>query len=263
MFKQKKTLDTIKQYKANQQISMLTCYDYVFAQLMDEADIDCLLVGDSVGTNVLGYASEQEVTLADMLHHTKAVARGVQTSFIISDLPYQTYETPEQALQSAQLLIKAGADAIKFEGFYPDIVRLLTAHNIQVVCHLGLLPQTALKKQVQAVDTDSITLLYRQACELEHAGAVMLIVELIPEEVAKEVTKRLIIPVIGIGAGRFCDGQVQIVYDVLGLTKKQYKHVNRFFAFRERLSEIFVAYKKRVQQHTYLDITHSFHVNEL
>ena len=123
MLNQKKTLDTIKQYKSNQQISMLTCYDYVFAQLMDEADIDCLLVGDSVGTNVLGYASEQEVTLADMLHHTKAVARGVQTSFIISDLPYQTYETPEQALQSAQLLIKAGADAVKFEGFYPDIVR--------------------------------------------------------------------------------------------------------------------------------------------
>ena len=263
MLKHKKSVDSIKQYKTNQQISMLTCYDYLFAQLMDEADIDCLLVGDSVGTNVLGYASEQDVTLEDMVHHTKAVSRGVKTSFIISDLPYQTYETPEQALESAQLLIDAGADAIKFEGFYPDIVRFLTDHHIQVVCHLGLLPQTALKKQVQAVDTDSITLLYRQACELEHAGAVMLIVELIPEEVAKEVTKRLTIPVIGIGAGRFCDGQVQIVYDVLGLTKKQYKHVNRFFAFRERIAEIFVAYKKRVQQQTYLDITHSFHVDGL
>ena len=131
------------------------------------------------------------------------------------------------------------------------------------MCHLGLLPQTAVKKTVQARDADSIQTLYRQALDLEQLGADMMIVELIPEEVAKVLTKKLSIPLIGIGAGRFCDGQVQIIYDVMGLTKKQFKHVNRFFALRDRLSETLLVYKKRVQQCNYLDITHSFHVDLL
>ena len=263
MDKQKTTIAQLKAYKSQQQISMLTCYDYLFSQLMEEAGIDCILVGDSVGTNVLGYKSEKEVTLEDMIHHTKAVARGNNFSLIIVDLPYKTYVTPNQALHSAQQLIQAGADAVKFEGYYPDIVTVLKNNNINVVCHLGLLPQTAVKKTVQALDADSIQTLYRQALDLEQLGADMMIVELIPEEVANVLTKKLSIPLIGIGAGRFCDGQVQIIYDVMGLTKKQFKHVNRFFALRDRLSETLVAYKKRVQQCNYLDITHSFHVDLL
>jgi len=166
-------------------------------------------------------------------------------------------------LASAQQLIDAGADAVKFEGFFPEIVSYLCKHGIQVVSHLGLLPQTAQKKQLQATDDASIQELYDQAHVLEQRGALMLIVELIPEEVAHVLTQKLAIPVVGIGAGRFCNGQVQIVYDVLGLTKKQYKHVNRFFALRERLIETFTAYRKRVESCNYLDITHSFHLTKV
>jgi len=263
MATQKKTLKFLKDVTTTRHISMLTCYDFMFAQLMDASGIDCVLVGDSVGTNVLGYESEQEVTLADMIHHTKAVARGINTALIIADLPYLTYQTPEQALASAQQLIDAGADAVKFEGFFPEIVSYLCKHGIQVVSHLGLLPQTAQKKQLQATDDASIQELYDQAHVLEQRGALMLIVELIPEEVAHVLTQKLAIPVVGIGAGRFCNGQVQIVYDVLGITKKQYKHVNRFFALRERLIETFIAYRKRVESCNYLDITHSFHLTKV
>ncbi|MDC0036935.1 3-methyl-2-oxobutanoate hydroxymethyltransferase [bacterium] len=231
----------------NTPISMLTCYDALFAELMNKADIDCLLVGDSVGTNVLGYASEQEVTLTDMLHHTAAVARKTTTSFIIADLPYNTYTTPEQGLKSAQKLVEAGADAIKFEGYFPELCTHLVQHNILPVCHLGLLPQTAIKKTMQAKTEDEQNTLIKQAQSLEAAGAKLLIIELMPSHVAKRVTTTLTIPVIGIAAGPDCDGQVQVVNDILGLHEKTFKHVTRFASLRDDITSIFSTYHQHLK----------------
>ncbi len=255
-----KSIEQLKLKKQQQRpISMVTCYDFLMASIINDSLIDCVLVGDSVGTNHLGYSSEQEVRLTDMIYHTKAVARGIQNQVIISDLPYQTYTTPAKAVTHARQLINAGAQVIKFEGFYPDIVTALKAEQIACAAHLGLLPQTAKKKTVQASDKSAAELLIQQAKILQEAGADMLIVELIPEEVAQQCSQQLSIPVIGIAAGRYCDGQVQVIYDVLGLTKKRFKHVPDLANLRHDCLDIFNHYHQRIDAATLLDADNSFH----
>lgn len=243
------------------QISMITCYDFKLAEYVNEAKIDVILVGDSVGTNHLGYSTEQEVTIEDMIHHTKAVCRARTHSLVISDLPFKTYTTKEVALSNAKRLVDAGAQAIKFEGFFPDIVTHLTQHDIPCVCHLGLLPQTASKKKLQANTFELASQLLDQAKTLELSGASLLILELVPEEVSKKCTDMLTIPVIGIGAGRYCDGQVQIIYDILGLSKRKFKHVPTLPKENIKLSSILANYHASILNRTLLDHSNSFHVD--
>ena len=258
----KKSFDYLNQKKLKKNaISMITCYDYLMASIIEETSIDTVLVGDSLGTNLLGYSSEKEVTMQDIIHHTKAVCRGIKHALVVVDLPYKSYTTTTLAVNNALLLQKAGADAVKFEGFYPEVVKALKKNNIPCVCHLGLLPQTASTKKLQAADKPAATLLLQQAKDLEAAGADLLILELVPEEVAKQCANQLTIPVIGIAAGRFCDGQVQILYDILGLTKKQFKHVPLFEQFREQYRTIFQNYHNKIEDHTLLDYDHSFHID--
>jgi 3-methyl-2-oxobutanoate hydroxymethyltransferase len=240
--------------QTRQKITMLTGYDYPTACLEDEAGIDVILVGDSLGTNVLGYASEREVTMADMVHHLKAVRRGVVQAYLLVDLPYQSYDTPHMALENAIQLVTHGADAVKLEGGIPQVetVRRLTAQGITVCGHIGFTPQTlhqpGRRARVQGRSSSEAIALLESAVALEQAGAKLLVLELIPEPLGKAITECLHIPTIGIGAGRFCDGQVLIVHDLLGVTPFHLKFVKRYQHYRDLTRQAMVQYKHEVEQ---------------
>ena len=250
----KKVLGLIRAKKqAQQKITMLTGYDYPTACLEDQAGIDIILVGDSVGTNVLGYASEREVTMADMVHHLKAVRRGVTQAYLLVDLPYQSYETPQQALANAATLVDHGADAVKLEGGIEQVetIRRLTAEGITVCGHIGFTPQTlnqpGRKARIQGRSSSQAIALLESAMAVEQAGAQLLVLELIPEPLGKAITECLRIPTIGIGAGRFCDGQVLIIHDLLGLTPFNLRFVKRYQQYRELTRQAIAEYKHDVE----------------
>jgi 3-methyl-2-oxobutanoate hydroxymethyltransferase len=224
-----------------EKIAMLTAYDAPQARAQAAAEIDVILVGDSVGVNMLGYASEREVTLADMAHHTRAVRRGAPDIFIISDLPFATYDTPEQALDSATVLQQAGADAVKFEGAFPEIVATLTAAGIPVCGHLGYEPQTG-ERRVHGKTLDEASKIFADARALDAAGIFMLVLELAPWELAGAVTQTIRAPTIGIGAGPATDGQVLVFPDVLGYGEKNFRHNRRYAEVGETMREASRAY---------------------
>jgi 3-methyl-2-oxobutanoate hydroxymethyltransferase len=232
-------------------ICAITCYDYPTARWVDTAGIELILVGDSVGTNVLGYASEKEVTLNDITHHLRAVCRGAKSSYILADLPYGTCDSPESALANAKALIDAGADGVKLEGFKPEIVSHLAAAGIDVCAHLGLMPQIHGKKSLQARSADAALTLVQQSIAMEHAGAWCLVLELIPEEVAKVVSQKLTIPTIGIGAGRYTDGQVLILLDALGFHAFDFQHNHRFTDVETPATMALQAYASAVRDRTF------------
>jgi len=211
-----------------EKIAMLTAYDAPTAGALAEAGIDIILVGDSVGTNMLGYPSERDVRLADMVHHTAAVRRGAPESYIVSDLPWATYETPEQAITSARELVRAGGDMVKFEGARPDVVAALVAEGIEVCCHLGLEPQNHPDKRLKGKTAADAERLLTDARVLDAAGMSMLVLELVPEEVAEAVTRAVRVPTIGIGAGAKTDGQVLVVTDALGFKNVSFRHNKQY-----------------------------------
>ena len=186
--------------QTQQKIVALTCYDYPTALLEEQAGVDILFVGDSVGTNILGYQDETEVTMEDIVHHLKAVRRGVSQSYILADLPYGSYETPQQALDNARILLSHGADGVKLEGVREEVVKYLIKHNVEVSGHLGLLPQTHQKKVVQGKKFEQAKELIQGAATLEQLGIFMLVLELIPEELGQIITQNSGIPTIGSAA---------------------------------------------------------------
>lgn len=205
-----------------ERIPMLTAYDYTTAQIVDTAGVPLILVGDTLGMVVLGYPSTIPVTLDDIVHHARAVVRGSQQALVVGDLPFLTYTSPEQALLSAgRLLQEAGCQAVKLEGgaMVVPIVERLVSSGIPVMGHLGFTPQSvnALGVRVQARKADVARKLIEDALALERAGAFAIVLELIPAPLAEAVTERLRVPTIGIGAGAGCDGQVQVIHDLLGL----------------------------------------------
>jgi len=238
---------------------MLTCYDYPNAKLMD-AYVDVLLVGDSVGTNVLGYDSENDVTVSDICHHTKAVKRGASTALILSDMPFNSYQTPAQALDTARQLLQAGADAVKCEGVQNAVIQTLVANNIPVVGHLGLTPQFHEKKQLQAKVADTALQCIEDALSLERLGIEALVIELVPTEVAKLLSELLTIPVIGIAAGKHCDGQVQVLPDILGLSPVVYKHAKVYDRLAATKASIYARYQQDVKAHTLIQDDQESHM---
>ncbi len=234
--------------KNSEKIAMLTAYDAPQARAQAGADVDILLVGDSVGTNILGYLSEREVTLADMAHHMAAVRRGAPNSFIICDLPFATYDTPEQALASSKILQDAGADAVKFEGPRPDLVRVLINAGIPVCGHLGLEPQHHERKAVQGKTAEDARRILADARALDEAGVFMLVLEMVPEELGEAVTKAVKAATIGIGAGRRMDGQVLVYSDVLGYQAKNFRHNRRYAEIGEAMRAAAEAYVKDVHE---------------
>ena len=225
------TLSTLQHMRTHgEKIAVLTGYDASFARAMDEAGVDVILVGDSLGMVVQGQTSTLPVKLSEMTYHTRCVARGAKRAFIVSDLPFATYQqSPEQAFASAAKLMSAGAHMVKLEGgaVMLDTVRFLTSRGIPVCAHLGLLPQSVNQLggyKVQGRDSVAAQQLKADALAMQHAGAGLLVLEAIPSALAGEVTAALTIPTIGIGAGADCSGQVLVLYDMLGL----YPHPPRF-----------------------------------
>jgi 3-methyl-2-oxobutanoate hydroxymethyltransferase len=219
------TLHRLREMRAGgEKIAMLTCYDAAFARVLDEAGVDCLLVGDSLGMVLQGEASTLPVTLEQMAYHTRCVARGNRTAWVVADLPFGSYqESARQALRSAAALMQAGAHMVKLEGggWTAEAVRLLVERGMPVCAHLGLTPQSVHALggwRVQGRGDEAAATLLRQARELQDAGAAMLVLELVPAALGAQVAAALDIPVIGIGAGPSCDGQVLVLHDALGLS---------------------------------------------
>ena len=208
--------------RRGEKITALTAYDYPTARLLDESGIDIILVGDSLGMVVLGYEDTTQVTLAEMLHHTRAAARGVKRALLVADLPIHTYDTPEQALQTARLLVEAGAQAVKFEGGASHAAHISTVVNagIPLMAHIGMLPQSVREEggyKVKGRSPAGAERLMNDALAVEEAGAFAVVLEIVAADAARQITARLKIPTIGIGSGPHCDGQILVTHDLIGL----------------------------------------------
>lgn len=208
-------------------ISMLTCYDYPSAKIQDACGIDVIFVGDSLATNVLGYAHQNDLKLEEMRHHVRAVARGIDRAYLLADIPYVASKDLSTILDAARQLRQDGVDGVKVEGFKPEVFTALAKTEVDGWAHLGFTPQLIEKPAIQAKDSASAEQLLAESQALEAAGAVGLILELVPEAVAERVSQALRIPVIGIGAGMRCDGQVQVWHDLIGLETRIYQHAMR------------------------------------
>ncbi len=249
-------------HAASEPITMLTCYDTSFAKLLDGAGVDCLLVGDSLGMVLQGRDSTVPVTLAEMVYHTACVARGNRSAWVIGDLPFGSYhESNDQAMRSAAALMQAGAHMVKLEGggWTAETVRFIAERGVPVCGHLGLTPQSVHALggyRIQGRDDDSAALLKRRAAELAEAGAAMLVLELLPSALAAEVTRAMPIPVIGIGAGAACSGQVLVLHDMLGITRgKLPRFVRDFMAGSASIEAALRLYVAEVKARRFPDDT--------
>jgi 3-methyl-2-oxobutanoate hydroxymethyltransferase len=261
------TLHHLREMHATgEKIAMLTCYDASFARVLDEAEVDCLLVGDSLGMVVQGHATTVPVTLADMAYHVACVVRGNRNAWLIGDLPYGSYHaSPEQAMASAVTLMQAGAQMVKLEGggWTAETVRFLAERGIPVCAHLGLTPQSVHALggwRVQGRDAAGAATLLEQARALEAAGAAMLVIELVPTALGAQITQALTIPVIGIGAGPDCSGQVLVTHDMLGLgPDKPARFVRNFMDKAVSVSDAVRAYVQAVKTGHFPEVpTHTY-----
>jgi 3-methyl-2-oxobutanoate hydroxymethyltransferase len=246
--------DIAKRYADGQRLPMLTAYDYPTAQILDEAGIPLLLVGDSLGQVLLGYESTVRVTMTEMLHHTKAVVRGSQRAMVIGDMPFLTYSTVDEALENAgRFLQEAGAQAVKVEGGVRSarIIEALVKAGIPVIGHIGWTPQAQLgmggKVKVQGKDRTQARVQLADALAVQEAGAFSIVLELVPAQLAAAITERLRIPTIGIGAGPGCSGQVQVITDLLGLGDFVPRHARPYATLRATIGEAARAYAADVE----------------
>lgn len=267
----KNTAVTFRQAKEKgEKLTMLTAYDYSTAKLVDEAGIHSILVGDSLGMVCLGYEDTLSVTMEDMLHHTKAVARGAKDALVIADMPFMSYQTSVyDAVVNAGRLIKEGhAQAVKLEGgreVCPQIEAIVKA-SIPVCAHIGLTPQSIHAFggfKVQGKGEEAAKRLIEEAQAVEAAGAFAVVLECVPEALAKLITDKISIPTIGIGAGAGCDGQVLVYQDMLGMYADfAPKFVKVFANVGEEMRKGFAAYKKEVQDGTFPAKEHTFRMDE-
>jgi 3-methyl-2-oxobutanoate hydroxymethyltransferase len=247
-------------HAGGEKIAMLTCYDAAFASVLDEAGVDVMLVGDSLGMVLQGEASTVPVRLEEVAYHTRCVARGRKTAWIVGDLPFDSYQaSPEEAWKSAAMLFKAGAHMVKLEGggWTAPVVRFLVERGIPVCAHLGLTPQTVTMLggyKVQGRDEAAADKLRREARELVEAGAQMLVLEMVPAPLAKELTDTLGIPVIGIGAGVGCSGQVLVLHDMLDVTPgRRPRFVKNFMQGAVSVQDAVRRYVAEVKAQTFPD----------
>ncbi len=236
-------------------IVVLTAWDYAIAQLLDAAGVDIILVGDSLAMVALGYPTTLPITLEEMLHHTKAVRRGVKRAMVVCDLPFLSYqESPQQAMHSAGRVLKeTGAQAVKLEGGYPAIaetVARLTAAGIPVMGHVGLTPQSVhqLGYRQQGKTAEDGQRILQEAIALSEAGAFAIILEHIPNDLALRITQKLPIPTIGIGAGVHCDGQVLVTTDLLGLSERLPPFAKSYVNLRQVITQAVQDFNSEVQE---------------
>lgn len=243
---------------------MLTAYDFPTAQILDEAGIPVLLVGDSVANNILGYENTLPVTMEEMLHHARAVSRGARNALLVGDMPFLSYQTStEEAIRNAGRFLKEGGmHAVKIEGPFLDLAEALVSRGIPVMGHLGLTPQSVHAMggyRVQARSDEAAERLLADAQALEKSGAFSLVLEGIPSEVARRVTESVSVPTIGIGAGPHCDGQVLVITDLLGLGGGTYpKFVKPYANLREEITRAVRAFADEVEAGQFPDEAHSY-----
>jgi len=263
----KLTVAEVRAMKAKgEKITMLTAYDASSARMLEQAGIDMLLVGDSLGMVILGYDSTVPVTMDEMLHHAKAVRRGAPASLVVGDLPFMSYQVsiPEAIHNGGRFMKEAGCDAVKLEGGFEvcDTVRAMTAAGIPVVGHIGLTPQTAGLLggyKVQGKDLESARRLLASAQALEKAGAFAVVLECVPAALAEAITQAIAIPTIGIGAGPGCDGQVLVTHDLLGMFDKfTPSFVKQYAHLAQQVKEAVGEYRREVKDGSYPDAAHSF-----
>lgn len=267
----KQTVTTIQKMKDNhQKISMLTAYDYTTAKLIDEAGVHMILVGDSLGMTMLGYENTLEVTMEDMIHHGKAVARGAKETMIVVDMPFMSYQTSvyDAVVNAGRLVKEGGAQAVKLEGgekVCPHI-KAITEASIPVMAHLGLTPQSINEFggfKVQGKSFDAARTLIEDAKKVEAAGAFAIVLECVPDKLAKMITEAVSIPTIGIGAGPDCDGQVLVYQDMLGMYgDMQPKFAKRFVNGGEIMKQAFAQYCEEVAEGVFPAKEHCFHIDD-
>jgi 3-methyl-2-oxobutanoate hydroxymethyltransferase len=258
--------DLMSKKERGEKITMLTAYDYPTAQIVDQAGIDTILVGDSLGMVMLGYASTVPVSMEEMIHHAKAVARGTEYAFVIGDMPFMSYQSSvEKAIENAGRFMKEGdCDAVKLEGGseVAPTVKAIVAAGVPVCGHIGLTPQSATQLggfKVQGKDAESAKRLIESAKDLEEAGAFMVVMERIPDVLASRITKELSIPTIGIGAGKDCDGQVLVYHDVVGLFERfTPKFVKQYIKLGPMVIDALKEYKREVEEGLFPGEEHTF-----
>ncbi|NEO30677.1 MAG: 3-methyl-2-oxobutanoate hydroxymethyltransferase [Symploca sp. SIO3C6] len=249
-------IQQLKKWKQHgRPIVVLTASDYAIAQLLDEAGVDIIMVGDSLAMVTLGYKTTLPVTLEEMLHHSKAVCRGVKRALVVCDLPFMSYqESPQQALQTAGRVLKeTGAQAVKLEGGYPIIaqtVAKLTAAGIPVMGHVGLTPQSVhqLGYRQQGKTLEASERILQEAVNLSDAGAFAIVLEHIPADLALKITQKISIPTIGIGAGVHCDGQVLVTSDLLGLSERLPPFAKSYVNLRQIITQAVQDFSDDVHQ---------------
>jgi len=261
------TIHTLLEHKRRgERFAMLTAYDYTIARILAAADIPVLLVGDSMGNVMLGYGSTIPVTVEDILHHARSVARGAPDQLLVGDMPFGSYQVgTDEALRNATRLLQAGMHTVKLEGagYAAEITRKLVERGIPVMGHVGLTPQSANVLggfRVQGKQPDAAQRIRDEACQLQDAGAYAVVLEGIPRDLARTITAELRIPTIGIGAGPDCDGQVLVVHDMLGLTQDPMpKFVRSYGDLGQRALDAARAFAQDVRDGAFPDDAHSYH----
>ncbi len=257
MASERVTINQIKDMKrAGEKVVVLTAYDYPTAKIIDEAGIPIILVGDSLGMVVLGYDSTIPVTMDDMIHHTKAVARGTKQALVVADMPFMTYHASlgEAMHNAARFIQEAGAQAVKLEGgeFMAETIHKIVSCGIPVMGHLGLTPQSIHQLggyKLQGKTTAAAERLLKDAIALEQAGAFAVVLEVVPAPLAKLISQKISVPTIGIGAGPYCDGQVQVVSDILGMfTDFVPKHAKQYAKLADTIKSAVSDYAKEVKE---------------
>ena len=267
----KNTVTTFKSAReSNEKLSMLTAYDYSTAKLMDEAGINGILVGDSLGNVVLGYEDTLSVTMEDMIHHGRAVARGAKNSLVVVDMPFMSYQTSVyDAVKNAGRLMKEGrAGAVKLEGGkeVSEAINAITNAGIPVMAHLGLTPQSINAFggfKVQGKSEEAAKKLINDAKAVEEAGAFALVLECVPEKLAKLITESISIPTIGIGAGKYCDGQILVYQDMLGMFSDfTPKFVKKYADIGSVMKEAFKEYHNEINKGVFPSKEHTYKIDD-
>jgi len=259
-------LDFKRKKEAGEKITVLTAYDYPMARAVDEAGVDAVLVGDSVGMVMLGYDSTVGVTMDEMIHHCKAVRRGVERAFLIGDMPFMSYQVcDDEAVRNAGRFVKeAGCEAVKLEGGREICARVeaIVRAGIPVLGHVGLTPQSASKLggyRVQGKDNETAGRMVEDAVLLEKTGCFAVVLECVPKELAKKITEKIRIPTIGIGAGIHCDGQVLVTHDVIGYFDRfAPKFIKQYAGIRQTITEAARAFKDETESGVFPGDEHSF-----
>ena len=262
--------DLMDKKEQGRKITMMTAYDYPTAQMVDQAGIDTILVGDSLGMVVLGYSSTVPVSMEEMIHHTRAVTRGTTYAFVIGDMPFMSYQISiEAAIENAGRFIKeGGCEAVKLEGGteVAHVVKAIVTAGIPVCAHIGLTPQTATMLsgfKVQGKDAESARNLINSAKDLEKAGAFMIVMECIPDILASRITKELSIPTIGIGAGKDCGGQVLVYHDTVGLFERfTPRFVKQYIKLGPMIIDALKDYKREVEEGKFPGEEHIFKMSK-